>query len=45
MSYKNQHWFKSAVEQLQDLITTSSYEQIVKENRNQEEELDVSIHL
>lgn len=45
VSYKNQRWFKSAVEQLQDLITAFSYEQIVKENRSQEEELDGSIHL
>lgn len=37
--------FKPAVEQWQDLIITSSYEQIAKENRGQEEELDASIHL
>lgn len=34
----------SAVQQLQDLITNSSYEQDVNKNKRQKEELDASDH-
>lgn len=37
-------WVLSAVQQLQDLITNSSYEQVVNKNKDQKEEVDVSIH-
>lgn len=37
-------WVLSAVQQLQDLITNSSYEQVVNKNKGQKEEVDVSIH-
>lgn len=37
-------WVLSAVQQLQDLITNSSYEQVLSKNKDQKEEVDVSIH-
>lgn len=35
---------KSAVQQLQDLITNSSFEQVANKNKSQKEQLDASIH-